>query len=213
MTVTKPSSSPVLAQGSHYTDGPPGPYSMGEMAGALPGYAPHQPGQPYPGSRPSAGAPTPAVVYQFQQNLQYPPPNAPNYTSPAQYASYGQAAQSASSYGHPSGPGPSSYGSFYASQQPTGPAPYQHVGGQIPRQQMPGQYYYYQEFYPGGRSPTFPQPGFVPAFRGGGPLAGAPLPHPEASRKREPPLANYASGGPQGGRQRKTTRKSCYAKG
>jgi hypothetical protein len=185
-------SSPALAQGSYYGPGHTGSFGMGGLGSALPDFGSPQAGQHYQTTLPLTGAPTPAVVYQLQQNLQFPQHTNQNYSNQAPYVSYVQPTQYAGPYAHPSGGvSPSTYGSFYPQQQPQRAAPFQQHGGPFGQPHVPGQYYYYQEPYAGASSPTFVQSTFMPGYRGG--PGNVPMPSMDASRRRESVPGSYST--------------------
>ena len=164
---------PASYHGPSSSDG--GPFNMASMAGAMPEYNSPPPGQAFHHStqqqhqhqqvqhRPIASAPAPAVVYQLQQGLQYPPGAAP-YPVPVQYVGYGpgQPQYVAPFVGSP-GAAPSGYASFVPGmQRAVATGVYPQTNAQYAQTAMP--YYYYSDQYgrPSG-SPTAysPQAGAV----------------------------------------------------
>lgn len=123
-------------------------FDMSGMAASLPSYGTSSFPQPQyeHDQRRVSGASTPALVYQFQQNVQFPQGASP-YSNSAPYAGYGpvQYASYASGQISPNMPY-SPYGTAHPRQAP-GTAQYPH----FPQQNSP-QYYY----YPAGYGPTSP---------------------------------------------------------
>lgn len=115
-------------------------FNMSAMAGALPDYGPGGPNptihpsqqQPQPQRRLS-GASTPALVYQLQQNLQYPQ-GAPNLTSPTSFGNFPQS-QYGGAFGQPPGGHQQSFGPYGSGQQRMGamqqPFPYPQLSQQF----------------------------------------------------------------------------------
>jgi hypothetical protein len=153
---------PASYHGPSSSDG--GSFHMGSMAGAMPDYNSPPPGQAFHHStqqqqqRPLVGGQTPAVVYQLQQNLQYPP-SATAYPVPIQYVGYGPGQpQYAAPYVGSPGAAPGGFGTFVPGiQRPGAPGVYQQAGSQYAQAPMP--YYYYPDQYgrPTG-SPTVYSP-------------------------------------------------------
>jgi hypothetical protein len=133
---------------------PPGAgFDMSAMAGALPNYIGHPPPHSqtqfqHQDQRRPSGASTPAVVYQLQQNVQFPQggtayanPASLTGFGPVQYTSYGSGPVSPNVPYPPYGPG----------QARPVPAPAQYA--QYPPQLSPPIYY-----YPGGYGTGSPAP-------------------------------------------------------
>jgi hypothetical protein len=117
-------------------------YNMGAMAGALPDYGPHAPGNmqnqaSQSGGQRISGASTPAVVYQLQQNLQYPHQGSVQYMNPPQYGGF--APPQFQGFAHSQSPQSGPYQQYGHSQQRMGPIPHQFA--QFP--QASPQYYYF----------------------------------------------------------------------
>lgn len=127
-------------------------FNMGGMAGALPDYTAQtipNSGPQHPSQR-QPGASTPAVVYQMQQNLQYPHQAAANYGGHANYGAYCQAQYAG--YGQAPSPQSAGYPQFHGQQRST-PGPQQY--GQYPP--VSPQYYYFP-----GSTAGYSTGGFIP---------------------------------------------------
>jgi hypothetical protein len=117
-------------------------FNMSAMAGALPDYGMQtlnnmQTQGPQPGAQKMAGASNPAMVYQYPQNLQYPPQVSASYMNPAQYGGYAPAPFQG--YHQSQSPQPAMYTQYGTGQQRTGVVP-QHFA---PYPQVAQQYYHY----------------------------------------------------------------------
>lgn len=98
------------------------PFNMTAMAGSLPDYGSGGANPAFQSPQPQqqdqrrlSGASTPAVVYQLQQSLQYPP-GPSNLTSPASFGNFPQS-QYGSAFGQPSGGQQQSFGPYGSGQQ------------------------------------------------------------------------------------------------
>lgn len=152
-------------------------FDMSAVAGALPGYSsqshttqtgrPQSSGQPRP-----SGASTPAMVYQMQQNLQYPHQSGTNYGSQSghggfghgQYAGYGQS-QGAQGGGYPQ-----------VQQQRMGAMPQQYPG----YSPISPQYYHFP-----GASSGYPSISFAPGGSIQSPMIGRGMPGVQGSINAE----------------------------
>jgi hypothetical protein len=143
---------------NHYAQGggqtqPGAGFDMSAMGGALPNYGTH----PFPHSQPQfqqqdqrrlSGASTPAVVYQLQQNVQYPQAGTA-FANPGAYSGYGPVQYAV--YG-PGQISPNMPYSSYSAVQP------RQIPGAAPLPQFPQQaspHYYY---FPTGYGSTSPAP-------------------------------------------------------
>ncbi|KAE9968412.1 hypothetical protein BLS_004499 [Venturia inaequalis] len=141
------SSTNQYAQGGSQSQSGVG-FDMSGMAGSLPSHGASPVPQPQyqHDQRTLSGASTPALVYQFQQNLQYSPGGLP-FANPTSYPGYGPVQYASYATGQISPNVPySPYGTAHPRQAP-GTAQYP----QFPQQISP-QYYY----YPASYGPTSP---------------------------------------------------------
>jgi hypothetical protein len=115
-------------------------FNLSAMAGALPEYGLQAPNNPqnqnpqHSGQRMS-GASTPAVVYQLQQNLQYPAQGSVHYMNPTPFGGYTPQYQG---YHQPPSPQFPGYPQYGHGQQRPGLVPQQFT----PYPQVAQQYYY-----------------------------------------------------------------------
>jgi hypothetical protein len=140
-------SSSSLQLGNRYGGGAgqnqiPHGFNMSAMAGALPDYGMHtmnnmQTQAQQPSTQTMSGASTPAVVYQIQQNLQYPPQGSATYMNPAQYGGY--VPSQFPGYHQPHNPQSATYAQYGPGQHRMGADPQQFA----PYPQVAQQYYYY----------------------------------------------------------------------
>ncbi|QDS67531.1 hypothetical protein FKW77_002404 [Venturia effusa] len=127
-------------------------FDMSGMAGSLPNYG--NPSLPVPpqyrqDQRRPSGPSTPAVVYQLQQNVHYPP-GAASFTNPAPYPAYGPAPYTSYPPGQISSNVP--YSPYDTAQPRQGPGAIHYSQYS---QHIPPQYYYYPTGYGPASPPHF----------------------------------------------------------